>query len=137
MQLRIIHGLILAAALGASAGLSAQTSPTQPGSPPGPAVALPEGGPQGQAGPPPGFVAPAEPKFDENNAQRNKSQPGNNAPFWRGVRDSGEQAGYTSLPGIEKGVLIQSQTKYPGSLRTTAGEAWRQVRNDWIIQIGR
>ena len=120
MQQRIIHGLILAAALVASTGIGAQTSPVQPASPQGAAVPLPEGA-QVQGGPPPGYVAPAEPRFDENNAQRNKSQPGNNAPFWRSVRDSGEQAGYTSLPGTEKGVLIQAQTKYPGSLRTTAG----------------
>jgi formate dehydrogenase subunit gamma len=88
------------------------------------------------AGPPPGFTAPAEPRPDETNAQRAVSQPGNNAPFWRGVRESGEQAGYVSLPGAEKGVLIQSFVQYPGSRYTTAGEAWRQVRNDWIIPYG-
>lgn len=121
---RIIQGLTLAAALGISMGLAAQTA--QPGSAP----------PQTQAAPPPGFVAPAEPKPDENNAQRSKTQPGNNAPLWRAVRDSGEQAGYTSLPGTDMGVLIQAQTQYPGSLRTTAGEAWRQVRNNWIIPYG-
>jgi len=87
-------------------------------------------------GPPPGFAAPAEPRPDENNAQRGVSQPGNNAPFWRAVRNSGEQAGYTSLPGAEKGVLIQSFTQYPGSRFTTAGEAWRQVRNQWILPYG-
>jgi formate dehydrogenase subunit gamma len=84
-------------------------------------------------GPPAGFVAPAEPKPDETNAQRNKSQPGNNAPFWRGVKS---QEGFTTLPGAEKGVLIQSVVDYPGSARTTAGEAWRNVRNQWIIPYG-
>jgi formate dehydrogenase subunit gamma len=88
------------------------------------------------AGPPPGFVAPAEPRLDETNAQRAKTQPGNNAPFWRSVHDSGTQAGTTSLPGAEKGVLIQQFVQYPGSRRTNAGEAWRQVRNDWIIPYG-
>jgi formate dehydrogenase subunit gamma len=88
------------------------------------------------AGPPAGFVAPPEPKPDETNAQRAKSQPGNNAPFWRSVRESGEQAGYTSLPGAEKGVLIQKFTQYPGSRFTSAGEAWREVRNRWIIPYG-
>jgi hypothetical protein len=39
--------------------------------------------PSPAAGPPAGFVAPAEPGVDENNAQRAKSQPGNNAPMWR------------------------------------------------------
>jgi formate dehydrogenase subunit gamma len=87
-------------------------------------------------GPPPGFVAPAEPRADEDNAQRGKSQPGNNAPFWRAVRESGHQSGYTSLPGVEKGVLIQQFVQYPGSRFTTAGEAWRQVRNNWIIPYG-
>ena len=58
-------------------------------------------------GPPADFVAPAEPKADDSNAARGKSQPGNNAPFWRSVRESGEVAGITNLPGVEKGVLIQ------------------------------
>jgi formate dehydrogenase subunit gamma len=91
---------------------------------------------QAPATPPAGFVAPAEPKADENNAQRAKTQPGNNAPFWRDVRESGTQPGYTSLPGIEKGILIQEFVQYPGSRYTTAGEAWRQVRNDWLIPYG-
>ena len=84
-------------------------------------------------GPPAGFVAPAEPKPDETNAQRAKTQPGNNAPAWRDVRDQG---GVTSLPGAEKGVLVQPFVQYPGSRLTTAGEAWRQVRNRWIIPYG-
>lgn len=88
------------------------------------------------AGAPPDFVAPPEPKPDDTNAERAKSQPGNNAPFWRGVRDSGENAGFTTLPGAEKGVLVQRFVQYPGSPYTTAGEAWRQVRNDWIIPYG-
>ncbi|CAD5373809.1 Formate dehydrogenase -O, gamma subunit [Rubrivivax sp. A210] len=85
---------------------------------------------------PAGFAAPAEPKPDESNAQRAKSQPGNNAPLWRAVRESGNQAGTTSLPGVEKGVLIQPFVSYPGSRFTTAGEAWREVRNRWIIPYG-
>ena len=40
------------------------------------------------------------------------------------------------MPGAEKGVLIQAFTQYPGSHFTTAGEAWRQVRNNWIIPYG-
>jgi len=86
--------------------------------------------------PPPGFVAPALPKPEDSNGERAKSQPGNNAPFWRGVHDSGRQAGFTTLPGAEKGVLIQRITQYPGSRLTTAGEAWRQVRNNWLIPYG-
>jgi formate dehydrogenase subunit gamma len=88
------------------------------------------------AGPPAGFVAQAEPKADETNAQRAKSQPGNNAPFWRGVRESGVNRGISSLPGSEQGVLIQEFVQYPGSDLTNAGEAWRQVRNRWIIPYG-
>lgn len=88
------------------------------------------------AGAPPGFVAPAEPKPGETNAERAKSQPGNNAPLWNAVKDSGNQPGISSLPGIEKGVLIQAQTQFPGSAKTTAGEAWRQVRNNWILPYG-
>src|SRR5881296_2253779 len=82
-------------------------------------------------GPPAGFVAPPEPQPNETNAQRAKTQPGNNAPFWRGVRNSGENEGFSTLPGAEKGVLIQRFVQYPGSRVTNAGEAWRQV------QIGR
>jgi formate dehydrogenase subunit gamma len=84
-------------------------------------------------GPPPGFVAPALPQPDESNAQRGQSQPGNNAPFWRDVKG---QQGFTTLPGAEKGMLIQPFVDYPGSTFTTAGEAWRQVRNNVIIPYG-
>lgn len=87
-------------------------------------------------GPPAGFVAPAEPKPDESNADRGKTQPGNNAPFWRAVRESGNQVGYSSLPGAEQGVLIQQFVQYPGSRYASAGEAWRQVRNQWILPYG-
>jgi formate dehydrogenase subunit gamma len=92
--------------------------------------------PAAASGPSAGFVAPAEPKPDDSNAQRAKSQPGNNAPFWRGVHDSGVNKGISSLPGAEKGVLIQEFVQYPGARVTNAGEAWRQVRNNWIIPYG-
>ena len=91
--------------------------------------------PSGQAAPA-GFSAPADPKPDDSTAARAKSQPGNNAPFWRAVRESGKQAGTVNLPGIEKGVLVQPFVQYPGSRLTNAGEAWRQVRNQWIIPYG-
>jgi formate dehydrogenase subunit gamma len=115
----ILQALMAATALAVSLGVSAQaTAPAAPN------------------GAPPGFVAPADPKPDDSNAARAVSQPGNNAPFWRAVRESGNQSGYTSLPGAEQGVLIQSFVQYPGSMYTTAGEAWRQVRNNWIIPYG-
>jgi formate dehydrogenase subunit gamma len=101
-------------------------------------LACAQGAPSAVAasGPPAGFVAPAEPKSDETNAQRAKSQPGNNAPFWRAVRESGVEKGISNLPGDEKGVLVQEFKQYPGSTFTNAGEAWRQVRNQWIIPYG-
>ena len=98
---------------------------------------------QGTAGQPQAAAAvlqPASgvalPQPNDTNAQREISQPGNNAPVWRGVRDSGNQPGVIALPGPEHGVLIQAFTQYPGSSFTTAGEAWRQVRNDWIVPYG-
>ncbi|MEO7151538.1 MAG: formate dehydrogenase subunit gamma [Burkholderiaceae bacterium] len=91
---------------------------------------------QPKAASPVGYVAQALPKPDETNAQRARTQPGNNAPFWRGVRDSGRDSGVTNLPGAEMGVLIQPFVQYPGSLVTNAGEAWRQVRNNWLVPYG-
>lgn len=88
------------------------------------------------SGAPTGFVAPELPAPDESNAVRAKTQPGNNAPVWRAVRDSGTQPGTSNLPGAEMGVLVQPFVQYPGSQLTTAGEAWRQVRNNWIIPYG-
>lgn len=82
--------------------------------------------------------ASSEPGYmEQNNGQRNRVQPGNNAPMWRGVQSGAE--GFSSLPksqAPEAGVLIQPQVQYPGSRLTTAGEAWRQVRNNWIIPYG-
>ena len=82
---------------------------------------------------PAGFVAGAEPQPGDTNAQRAKSQPGNNAPMWRVVKETG---GTSTLPGAEKGVLVQPFVQYPGSRWTNAGEAWRQVRNHWLIPYG-
>jgi formate dehydrogenase subunit gamma len=56
--------------------------------------------------------------------QRGIDQPGNNAPVWRDVRKEGQQH-YTSLPGREMGVLVQS-----------AGETWRQIRNGPVTFYG-
>jgi formate dehydrogenase subunit gamma len=82
--------------------------------------------------------ASSDPKYmSQNNAERNRVQPGNNAPIWRSV--SGGVEGLSSLPksqAPEAGVLIQGPVQYPGSRLTTAGEAWRQVRNTWLIPYG-
>ena len=86
--------------------------------------------------PPAGYVAAPEPKPADTNAERAKSQPGNNAPMWRAARESGSTPGISSLPGAEKGVLIQPMVQYPGVRLNNAGEAWRQVRNQWIIPYG-
>jgi formate dehydrogenase subunit gamma len=82
--------------------------------------------------------ASSEPGYmQQNNAQRNAVQPGNNSPMWRSVQGGVE--GYSSLPQTqdpEAGVLIQGPVQYPGTRFVTAGEAWRQVRNSWIIPYG-
>ena len=82
--------------------------------------------------------ANTDPKYaDQNNGERGKVQPGNNAPMWRQV--GAGVTGYSSLPtsqAPEAGNLIQPFVQYPGSKLTNAGEAWRQVRNNWIIPYG-
>ena len=82
--------------------------------------------------------ASSEPGYmDQNNGQRNAVQPGNNAPMWRQVQ--GGVQGYSSLPkseAPEAGVLIQGPVQYPGARYVTAGQAWREVRNIWIIPYG-
>ncbi len=82
--------------------------------------------------------ADTDPKYkDQSNAQRGQVQPGNNAPVWRQVGQG--VSGYNSLPksqAPEAGNLIQPFVQYPGSRLTNAGEAWRQVRNQWLIPYG-
>ncbi len=78
----------------------------------------------------PGYAA-------QTNAERARVQPGNNAPMWRQVGSG--VAGTSSLPAREApeaGVLIQPFVQYPGSRLTNAGQAWREVRNNWIIPYG-
>ena len=78
----------------------------------------------------PGYAA-------QSNAERTKVQPGNNAPVWRQVGEG--VSGFSSLPSREApeaGNLIQPFVQYPGSSLTNAGEAWRQVRNNWLIPYG-
>ncbi|MGC1176324.1 formate dehydrogenase subunit gamma [Polaromonas sp.] len=82
--------------------------------------------------------ASADPKYaEQTNGERARVQPGNNAPMWRQVGTG--VTGYSSLPkseAPEAGNLIQPFVQYPGSRLTNAGEAWRQVRDNWLIPYG-
>lgn len=82
--------------------------------------------------------ASSEPGYaNQSNGERARVQPGNNAPMWRQV--AGGATGYSSLPvheAPEAGNLIQGFVAYPFMRETNAGEAWRQVRNRWIIPYG-
>ena len=82
--------------------------------------------------------ASSDPGYEkQTNAERGKVQPGNNAPMWRQVGSG--VTGTSSLPkgqAPEAGNLIQPFVQYPGSRMTNAGEAWRQVRNNWLIPYG-
>ena len=74
---------------------------------------------------------------NQTNAERSKVQPGNNAPIWR--QEGGGLTGLSSLPvsqAPEAGNLIQRFVQYPGSRLTNAGDAWREVRNQWLIPYG-
>lgn len=115
-----LRALLLAASLAAAGVAMAQQAP----------------GPAPAAGEPRALVdAAAQPGYaDQTNAQRAQVQPGNNAPMWRQVGQGAE--GTVNFPYPEYGVLIQPTVQYPGSVLTNAGEAWRQVRNRWILPYG-
>jgi formate dehydrogenase subunit gamma len=119
---------------GAFAQNKLQVEPVQPAAPAAPAT----GGIQSQNIFEVKPDASADPKYaGQTNAERAKVQPGNNAPMWRAVGQG--TTGYSSLPkseAPEAGNLIQPFVQYPGSRLTTAGEAWRQARNNWIIPYG-
>jgi formate dehydrogenase subunit gamma len=135
---RVLAALLFAA-LGWTAGVSAQTAaaPAAPAATPA-AVAAPSGGIKSanifEVKP----EASADPNYaNQTNAERARVQPGNNAPIWRQV--GAGVTGFTSLPkseAPEAGNLIQPFVQYPGSRLTNAGEAWRQVRNNWLIPYG-
>jgi formate dehydrogenase subunit gamma len=136
----MLRSLLFTSLLAISLSATAQTRQDDP-PPPSPSAPA-QGGIQGQnildVKPEVKPDASSDPNYlKQNNAERNKVQPGNNAPMWRGV--AGGLQGFTSLPKSqdpEAGILIQAPVQYPGSRMTTAGEAWRQVRNDWIIPYG-
>ena len=62
-------------------------------------------------------AAAAQQSPTQEQQQRQMTQPGNNAPVWRQVREEGKEH-YTSIKGRETGVLVQS-----------AGDTWRRIRN--------
>jgi formate dehydrogenase subunit gamma len=124
-----------------------QVEPVKPAEVPAPAVTQPattqaapaaSGGIQSQSIFEVKPDASADPNYaKQSNAERNKVQPGNNAPMWRQAGQGVE--GFSSLPkrdAPEAGFLMQGVTQYPGSRLTNAGEAWRQVRNQVIIPYG-
>ena len=137
MLLKATLAAMLLAAGGTSLaqnGTSPVAPATAPADQPSPATA-----PDARAAPPGTAAAtPApEPQPTDTNAQRARSQPLNNAPFWRGVRESGRAPGsVNNLQQGERGVLIQPTRTYPGTRTTSAGEAWRQIRNWWIVPYG-
>ena len=135
------HLLMGALIFGAAFSVSAQTA-AKPAAPDSKAAAAeaPKAA-QGEKSANIFSIAPdanTDPKYaDQNNGERGTVQPGNNAPMWRQV--GAGATGYSSLPASEApeaGNLIQPFVQYPGSKLTSAGEAWRQVRNNWIIPYG-
>jgi formate dehydrogenase subunit gamma len=83
------------------------------------AVAQPAPG----SGPQPSSILGRSPEAADTQAERQATQPLNNAPVWRAVNST--QSHFTTLPDREGGVLIQS-----------AGEQWRQLRNGPVTQWG-
>jgi formate dehydrogenase subunit gamma len=143
---KAILATLLVAAAGGTAAQQGTATPPGTSAAPAPAASASVQVVPNDGGPivlPPGSSATItttpllEPQPGDSNAQRAKSQPLNNAPFWRGVHDSGHKPGtVNNLDMGEKGVLVQPITTYPGTRATTAGEAWRQIRNWWIVPLG-
>jgi len=139
--MRALRSLLLTGLLGITLGAAAQ-APRQDEVPAAPAAPAAPGGIKSQnifdVKPEVKPDASSDPKYmEQNNAQRNRVQPGNNSPMWRGVEKGVE--GFTNYPRDkypEMGVLIQAPVQYPGSSYVTAGEAWRQVRNNWLVPYG-
>lgn len=75
-----------------------------------------------------GAWAQQEMSSAQQQAQREITQPGNNAPYWRDVRSRdtfGGIAGVSTVTGRETGVLIQNE-----------GQTWREIRNGPLTQVG-
>jgi formate dehydrogenase subunit gamma len=79
--------------------------------------------------------AQTPPPENQEQQQRQVTQPGNNAPVWREVQSG--TPNYTSVQGRETEVLIQPPARFLlQEHRVTAGEAWRQFRNGPITFYG-
>ncbi len=140
---RVLRALLLAVCAAGASSTWAQAAVAAPAAavPATPAATAPVAGTAGvqsanifqvkpEASEQPGYA-------DQTNGERAKVQPGNNAPMWRQV--GAGVTGFSSLPlsqAPEAGNLIQEFVQYPGSRLTNAGEAWRQVRNNWLIPYG-
>jgi len=61
----------------------------------------------------------------DTQAQRQGTQPGNNAPVWRDVRKGESPYQTTQVRGVETNILVQP-----------AGETWRRIRNGPITLYG-
>ena len=75
-----------------------------------------------------GFTMPAfaaDASSEQDQAARQQSQPGNNAPVWRDVRGGENKYQTTQVRGVESSVLMQPE-----------GETWRQVRNNLVTIYG-
>jgi formate dehydrogenase subunit gamma len=72
-----------------------------------------------------GQLASAAESSAKEQAERQVTQPGNNAPVWRDVRGGDNSYQTTQIRGIETDVLVQS-----------GGETWRQLRNGPITIYG-
>lgn len=70
-------------------------------------------------------VVAADQGSAQEQAARQQSQPGNNAPVWRDVRGGDNANQTTQVRGVESAVLVQ-----------TGGETWRQVRNGLVTVYG-
>jgi formate dehydrogenase subunit gamma len=73
----------------------------------------------------PQFAYAADTGGAQEQAQRQATQPGNNAPVWRDVRGGDHPYQTTQVRGVETNVLVQS-----------GGEIWRQIRNGPLTIYG-
>jgi formate dehydrogenase subunit gamma len=71
------------------------------------------------------LVSAADPGGAQEQANRQVTQPLNNAPFWRDVREGANPYQTTQVRGVETNILVQS-----------GGQLWRELRNGPITVYG-